>query len=74
VITRGNKIVFFPMDNPATDRTGQLVRVKVEEAGPWSMQGSLIRVVQDTPSSLRALLDSRNKRFTIPLTPVAQGQ
>ena len=72
--TRGNKIVFFPMDNPANDRTGQLVKVKVEEAGPWSMQGSLIRVVQDTPSSLRSLLDSRNRRFTIPLTPVAQGQ
>ena len=43
--TRGNKIVFFPMDNPANDRTGQLVTVKVEEAGPWSMQGSLVRVL-----------------------------
>jgi tRNA-2-methylthio-N6-dimethylallyladenosine synthase len=71
--TRGNKIVFFPMDNPANDRTGQLVTVKVEEAGPWSMQGSLVRVVHDTPASLRSLLDARNRRFTIPLTPVVQS-
>ena len=71
--TRGNKIVFFPMDNPANDRTGQLVTVRVEEAGPWSMQGSLLRVVHDTPASLRSLLDSRTRRFTIPLTPVVQS-
>jgi tRNA-2-methylthio-N6-dimethylallyladenosine synthase len=69
--TRGNKIVFFPMDDPKADRTGQMVRVKVEEAGPWSMQGSLVRVVHDTPPALRSLLQARNRRFTIPLTPVA---
>jgi hypothetical protein len=69
--TRGNKIVFFPMDDPKADRTGQMARVTVAEAGPGSMQGSLVRVVHDTPPALRSLLQARNRRFTIPLTPVA---
>jgi tRNA-2-methylthio-N6-dimethylallyladenosine synthase len=68
--TRGNKIVFFPADDPKADHTGQLVIVRVEEAGPWSMQGRLIRVVQDTPQALRDLLRSKSHRFSIPLTPV----
>lgn len=70
--TRGNKIVFFPMDYPMADRTGQMVTLKVEEAGPWSMQGSLVRVIQDTPQALRTLLQAKNQRFTIPLTSVAR--
>jgi tRNA-2-methylthio-N6-dimethylallyladenosine synthase len=70
--TRGNKIVFFPMDYPMADRTGQMVTVKVEEAGPWSMQGSLVRVIHDTPQALRTLLQAKNQRFTIPLTSVAR--
>ena len=35
--TRGNKIAFFPADDPKIDYTGQLVTVRIEEAGPWSM-------------------------------------
>jgi len=43
--TRSNKLVFFPIAEPASnnddggDRLGQLVNVKVERAGPWSLQG-----------------------------------
>ena len=43
--TRSNKLVFFPIADPASnnddggDRLGQLVNVKVERAGPWSLQG-----------------------------------
>ena len=36
--TRTNKLVFF--DDPA-DRRGQLVPVKIEKTGPWSMIGQL---------------------------------
>jgi tRNA-2-methylthio-N6-dimethylallyladenosine synthase len=70
--TRGNKIVFFPMDDPRADRTGQLAMVKIEAAGPWSMQGALLRVVQDAPDALKSLLGSRNRHVSIPLTPVAR--
>ena len=69
--TRGNKIVFFPIDDPRTDRTGQLALVKVEAAGPWSMQGALLRILQDTPPALKSLLTARNRSVSIPLTPVA---
>jgi tRNA-2-methylthio-N6-dimethylallyladenosine synthase len=68
--TRGNKIVFFPMDDLKTDRTGQMVLVRVDEAGPWSMQGTLLRVLHDAPDALKALLGARSRRFTLPLTPV----
>jgi tRNA-2-methylthio-N6-dimethylallyladenosine synthase len=68
--TRGNKIVFFPPDDPKTDHTGQLVTVRIEEAGPWSMQGRLIRVTQDTPHALKDLLQAHKRRFAIPLTPI----
>ena len=42
--TRGNKLVFFPTeehaaDDHGADRLGQLVKVKVDRAGPWSLQG-----------------------------------
>lgn len=70
--TRGNKIVFFAMDNPKDDRTGQLVRVRIDATGPWSMQGTLLSVIHDTPAPLKSLLTARNQRFTIPLTPVAR--
>lgn len=70
--TRGNKIVFFPMDNPKNDRTGQLAIVKIDTVGPWSMQGTLLRVVHDTPQTLKTLLNAKNQHFTIPLMPVAR--
>ncbi|HET9494563.1 MAG TPA: tRNA (N6-isopentenyl adenosine(37)-C2)-methylthiotransferase MiaB [Chloroflexia bacterium] len=71
--TRGNKIVFFPVDSLKTDRTGQMVRVRVEEAGPWSMQGTLVREVHEAPQALRALLNAQSRRVTLPLTPVASA-
>ena len=37
--TRSNKLVFFPMTEDDGDRLGQLVDVRVERAGPWSLQG-----------------------------------
>jgi tRNA-2-methylthio-N6-dimethylallyladenosine synthase len=70
--TRGNKIVFFPATDLKHDRTGQLVTVRIEEAGPWSMQGQLVRVIQETPQALRDLLQARTQRFSIPLTPITQ--
>jgi tRNA-2-methylthio-N6-dimethylallyladenosine synthase len=70
--TRGNKIVFFAMEDARTDRTGQLVLVRIDGAGPWSMQGSLVRVIEDAPGALKAQLTARNRSFSIPLTPVAR--
>ncbi|MEO8287981.1 MAG: tRNA (N6-isopentenyl adenosine(37)-C2)-methylthiotransferase MiaB [Chloroflexota bacterium] len=69
--TSTNKIVFFPVDDPKADRTGQLVTVRVDEVGPWSMQGQLIRVIQDSPEALTKLLQAKTQRFTFPLTPIA---
>ena len=46
--TRSNKLVFFPIAEPAYngddggDRLGRLVNVRVERAGPWSLQGQPI--------------------------------
>ena len=38
--TRSNKLVFFPIaDNDGSDRLGQLVNVRINHAGPWSLQG-----------------------------------
>ena len=68
--TRGNKIVFFPADDLKVDRTGQLITVRIEEAGPWSMQGQPVRVINDTPQALKDLLKAKNRRFTFPLTPI----
>lgn len=44
--TRTDKLVFFPGDG---DWLGQLVNVKIEKAGPWSLQGAL--VAPGSPSS-----------------------
>ena len=38
--TRSNKLVFFPIiEDDAPDRLGELVNVRIERAGPWSLQG-----------------------------------
>ncbi len=43
--TRSNKLVFFPIADPASDndgggdRLGDMVNVKIDRAGPWSLQG-----------------------------------
>ena len=37
--TRSNKLVFFPINDYDGDRLGELVNVRVERAGPWSLQG-----------------------------------
>ncbi len=70
--TRTNKIIFFSPDsaNPI-DHTGQLVTVRVAEAGPWSMQGQLVRVIKDAPQPLRELIKARTRRMDITLTPVS---
>ncbi len=50
-----NKLVFF--DDPR-DLKGELVRVKIEHAGPWSLSGSLVTANQPQPTPVE----------TIPLT------
>lgn len=37
--TRANKLVFLPIEDGDDDRLGELVNVRVERAGPWSLQG-----------------------------------
>ncbi len=37
--TRSNKLVFFPISEDEGDRQGQLVNVRVDRAGAWSLQG-----------------------------------
>lgn len=69
--TRGNKIVTFPVDDLRVDRTGQMVLVRVAEAGPWSMQGTLVKVIHEAPEALKALLNAQSRRITLPLTPAA---
>ena len=68
--TRGNKIVFLAADSDGekVDRTGQLVLARIDEAGPWSMQGSLVRVIEDCPAALRELRKAKTRRLEIPLT------
>ncbi len=44
--TETNKLVFFGSDD---DLRGELVRVKVEHCGPWSLRGALIREVERQP-------------------------
>ena len=69
--TRTNKIVFIPdTDDGKVDRTGQLLVARIDEVGPWSMQGSLVRVVEDTPAALRNLLSARTADFTFPLKSI----
>ncbi|MDQ3929060.1 MAG: radical SAM protein, partial [Chloroflexota bacterium] len=68
--TRGNKIVFLQAegDGEKVDRAGQLVVARIDEAGPWSMQGTLVRVVEDCPAALRELRKVKTRRLEIPLT------
>ena len=40
--TRSNKLVFFPMAEDGGDRLGEMVSVRVDRAGPWSLQGQPI--------------------------------
>ena len=41
--TRSNKLVFFPIaEDDARDRLGELVNVRVDRTGPWSLQGQPI--------------------------------
>ncbi len=40
--TRSNKLVFFPIEEGEDDRSGELVNVRVERAGAWSLQGQPI--------------------------------
>ena len=40
--TRSNKLVFIPMQESDDDRMGELVNVRVERAGAWSLQGQPI--------------------------------
>lgn len=42
--TRTNKLVFFEDDN---DRTGELVNITIEWAGPWSMRGTETGVIKE---------------------------
>ena len=37
--TRSNKLVFIPIEERDDDRMGELVNVRVERAGAWSLQG-----------------------------------
>lgn len=69
--TRTNKIVFMNgQAAESADRTGQLVSVRIDEAGPWSMQGSLTKVLKDAPQELFESLNAKKKRFGMPL-PIA---
>ena len=40
--TRSNKLVFFPIADDDGDRLGDLVDVRIERAGAWSLQGQPI--------------------------------
>ena len=40
--TRSNKLVFIPMQESDGDRAGELVNVRIERAGAWSLQGQPI--------------------------------
>ena len=40
--TRSNKLVFFPIIEDGGNRLGELVDVRIERAGPWSLQGQPI--------------------------------
>ena len=40
--TRSNKLVFLPIEDGDGDRLGEMVNVRVERAGAWSLQGQPI--------------------------------
>ena len=52
----------------AVDRTGQMVIARIEEVGPWSMQGRLIKVVHRAPSALAEARKMSGRRIDLPLT------
>jgi tRNA-2-methylthio-N6-dimethylallyladenosine synthase len=67
--TRTNKIVFFEPDAGRTvDRTGQLVMLRIYEAGPWSLQGTLTRVVREAPKALFESIRARKQSPGLPLS------
>jgi tRNA-2-methylthio-N6-dimethylallyladenosine synthase len=66
--TRGNKIVFMPQGDSSADRTGQMVRVRITEAGPWSLQGEITNLIQEAPQALRDLLAKKTRRVDLPLS------
>src|SRR5205814_543622 len=68
--TRTNKIVFFDQEpGDEVDRNGQLVMVRVTEAGPWSMQGRLTRLVREAPGALFESIQTKKKqRVSLPLS------
>ncbi len=69
--TRTNKIVFIAdTDGGKLDRTGQLLIAKIDEVGPWSMQGSFVRLVHEAPTALRTLLAVKSASFTLPLKAI----
>jgi tRNA-2-methylthio-N6-dimethylallyladenosine synthase len=77
--TRTNKIVFIAdTDGGTLDRTGQLLIAKISEVGPWSMQGSFVRLVHEAPPALHTLIAAKSASFSlplraIPLTPAQVG-
>lgn len=71
--TRTNKIVFFEAGGDKTDHTGQLVLVRVEEAGPWSMQGLLTSVIKEAPPELFTSIEANKRRFGLPIPMTAAG-
>ena len=67
--TRTNKIVFFEPDAGGTvDRTGQLVMLRIDEAGPWSLHGALTRVVREAPKALFESIRARKQPPGLPLS------
>jgi tRNA-2-methylthio-N6-dimethylallyladenosine synthase len=69
--TRGNKIVFVPQDADGnTDRTGQLVTVRITQARPWSLQGEFVRVIYESPQALADLrkAHTQKRRVDFPMT------
>ena len=70
--TRTNKIVFFDRDGKTTeDRTGQLVVARIDDSGPWSMQGTITRVVQHAPRELFESMKTRKRDTVLPLSVAA---
>jgi tRNA-2-methylthio-N6-dimethylallyladenosine synthase len=67
--TRTNKIVFFEPDASGTvDRTGQLVMLRIDEAGPWSLHGTLTSVVREAPKALFESIRARKQPPGLPLS------
>ena len=67
--TRTNKIVFFEPDTGGkVDRTGQLVMLRIDEAGPWSLHGTLTRVVREAPQTLFESMRASKRLPSLPLS------